>query len=98
MKQFNEEEVRIDIPNATIIFPKGFDSQIARVCIYKREGRKKKREEERKGMKEEVRIDIPNATIIFPKGFDRQIARVCIYKKEKGERKREEERKRMKRK
>mmetsp|Transcript_16218 Transcript_16218/g.25210 ORF Transcript_16218/g.25210 Transcript_16218/m.25210 type:complete len:291 (-) Transcript_16218:177-1049(-) len=30
MKQFEEEKQRIDIPNATVIFPKGFDKQIAR--------------------------------------------------------------------
>ena len=35
MQQFHEEEIMIDIPNATIIFPKGFDSQIARVYIHK---------------------------------------------------------------
>ena len=33
MQQFNEEEVVIDIPNASVIFPKGFDAQIARVSI-----------------------------------------------------------------
>ena len=31
MQQFQEEEVTIDIPNATVIFPVGFDEQIARV-------------------------------------------------------------------
>ena len=31
MQQFREEEVTIDIPNATVIFPVGFDEQIARV-------------------------------------------------------------------
>ena len=33
MQQFREEEVFIDIPNATVIFPKKFDEQIARVCL-----------------------------------------------------------------
>ena len=31
MQQFREEEVTIDIPGATVIFPKKFDRQIARV-------------------------------------------------------------------
>jgi len=30
MEQFRQGKVRIDIPNATVIFPKGFDEQIAR--------------------------------------------------------------------
>ena len=31
MQQFAEEKITIDIPNATVIFPKGFNEQIARV-------------------------------------------------------------------
>ena len=31
MEQFRTESITIDIPKATVIFPKGFDSQIARV-------------------------------------------------------------------
>ena len=31
MEQFRDGEVRIDIPNATVFFPKKFDEQIARV-------------------------------------------------------------------
>ena len=34
MEQFKNGKVSIDIPNATVIFPKGFDSQIARVCNF----------------------------------------------------------------
>ena len=31
MEEFREEEVTIDLPNGTVIFPVGFDEQIARV-------------------------------------------------------------------
>ena len=34
MEQFRTESITIDIPKATVIFPKGFDSQIARVSFY----------------------------------------------------------------
>ena len=34
MKQFRENEVIIDIPGASVIFPKKFDRQIARVYFY----------------------------------------------------------------